>query len=342
MTGVAVAIVGYRCPQEIASCVASLTRSRHPILRVSICENGGGAAFDEVVAQLANTLAVEPVPAQGSRKTPSRILRTASFAGPLGAVGDIAVHEASCNLGYAGAANAMLGELDHSSDWSTLWLLNPDTEPQPDALSELVAYVGDREYGVVGSRLVVKKTGRVQLYGGRWRRWLGRGYNIGLGSPGDADVDTDRIEREQHYVSGAAMFVSRRFITSVGPMSEDYFLYGEEVDWCLRRRDFRLGYAHRSVVMHDHGAIIGSSVDRRSRSALSVFLDERSRMLVTRRFYPKAFPVAAAAALALTGQYLRAGAFSNFGVALAGWWAGMRGETGRPSWVAPVATSEPS
>ncbi|MFD0938610.1 glycosyltransferase [Methylobacterium trifolii] len=339
MTDVVVGIVGFRCAQAIAECLASLDGSSHPVRAVYVCENGGAAGFAELEAVLRDRFGGEGVPADGVSGEIDRggVLRP---AGAGHAVGEIRLLRARHNLGYAGAINAMIAALASRPDWSALWILNPDTEPRPDALAALVAHARAGGYGIVGSRLIVKDSGRVQLYGGRWRHWLGRGYNIGLGAAADSPVDRAAVERAQQYVSGAAMYVSRDYIAQVGPMSEDYFLYAEEVDWCLRRRGFRLGYAHESVVLHDHGATIGSSVDRRARSPLSVFLDERNRLILTRRFYPAAFPVAAVATLLLTGQYLRAGAVRNFRVALAGWWAGLRGETGRPRRLGPAGAPE--
>src|SRR5690606_19980013 len=118
----------------------------------------------------------------------------------------------------------------------------------------------------------------------------------------------------------------------IGEMDERYFLYHEEVDWCLRRGAARLGYGHDSIVYHKHGATMGSSSDRKRRSRLSVYLEERNKLLLTRRFYPAIYPVVVLTTLVLTAQYLRAGAFANFRTALAGWSAGLRGETGAPRW----------
>jgi hypothetical protein len=337
MRDVVVFIVGFRCVDAIAACLASLNGSTHRVRSVCICENGGAASYDALLAMLGGR--AYTASGAASATACDEIERTLVLkpSGSGGAITEIVVQQAKGNLGYAGAINAMLATFERRRDWTAIWVLNPDTEPAPGALAALVARADQGGYGIVGSRLVVKHSGRVQLYGGRWRRWLGRGYNIGLGAPAEADIDAAWVEREQQYVSGAAMFVSRAFVSEVGPMSEDYFLYAEEVDWCLRRGRFRLGYAHDSIVVHEHGATIGSSVDRKARSALSVFLDERSRLLLTRRFFPVIFPVAAAATLLLTTQYLKAGAWRNFRYALAGWSAGLRGETGFPSRFAPAA-----
>lgn len=341
MTDVAVGIVGFRCAEAIAECLDHLDRSTEAVASVRICENGGAESFDALAAVLETKLGLRPESAEASVDLPDvdgvRVLR-----GRGGAIGEVRLYRAARNLGYAGAVNVAIASLRGEPGWSALWILNPDTQPMPEALAAVRSHAERGGYGIVGSRLIIKHSGRVQLYGGRWRHWLGRGYNIGLGAPAEAPVDPGAVEREQQYVSGAAMYVSRAYIDQVGPMSEDYFLYAEEVDWCLRRAGFRLGYAHDSVILHDHGAVIGSSVDRRARSALSVFLDERNRLVLTRRFYPAAFPVAAVMTLVLTLQYLRAGAVRNFRVALAGWWAGLRGETGFPRSLGPVAAPRPN
>ncbi|KQS80568.1 hypothetical protein ASG25_03005 [Rhizobium sp. Leaf384] len=241
------------------------------------------------------------------------------------------VHQASGNIGYAGAINAVLDYLKPDPDWDSVWVLNPDTEPAPDALIALKRRSEAGGYAIVGSRIVLMHNNKIQMYGGRWRRWMARGYNIGLGADRDATPDIAAVEAEMDYVCGASMYIIRPFIETIGHMDESYFLYAEEVDWCLRRGAFALGYAHDSIVRHSHGATIGSNHSRKNRSSFSVYLDERSKMLLTKRFYPKAFPLIMLFTLILTTQYAKQGAWKNFGVALQGWWSGVRGETGFPS-----------
>jgi GT2 family glycosyltransferase len=331
MTGVVVAIVGYRCADEILACVAQLKASTHREVSVHVCENGGAGSF----AELAAAFSADPDFVEHAiiRPEGTRVLEAHEFrrSNPgANAVRDVVLHQASGNIGFAAAINEILLAVRDRPDWSFVWVLNPDTEPQPEALDRLLRHAESGDYGIVGARLVVKNSGRIQLYGGRWRRWLGRGFNIGLGCDPRAPVDVAAIEREQTYIAGASMLVSRRFIETVGPMHEDFFLYGEEIDWCLRRGAFRLGYAHEAIVVHAHGASIGSSTDRRQRSPLSVYFDERARLLLTRRHYPGIYPVVMLTTLLLTLQYLKAGAIRNFRVALMGWSAGLRGQTGFP------------
>jgi N-acetylglucosaminyl-diphospho-decaprenol L-rhamnosyltransferase len=169
------------------------------------------------------------------------------------------------------------------------------------------------------------------MYGGHWRAWIARGLALGLGSPADLEPNVELVERQLDFVSGAAMLVSRAYIEHVGLMDEGYFLYSEEVDWCFRRRHFRLGYCHASIVYHDHGVTTGASMSRRTMSPLTVYLEERNKLILVRKFYPGQFPATALICLLLTSQYLTAGAVRNFFVALRGWWAGVRGQQGAPA-----------
>jgi GT2 family glycosyltransferase len=150
----------------------------------------------------------------------------------------------------------------------------------------------------------------------------------------DSVPDFEEVERSMNYVLGTSLFVSKSFIKSVGLMDERYFLYCEEVDWCLRRGHLRLGYAHESIVYHLGSTTIGGTAPAKQRSNLSVYLSERNGLLLTRRFFAKRYPLVVLTTLLFTARYLQAGAFKNFFVAITGWWAGVRGEIGQPSrWV---------
>jgi hypothetical protein len=57
-------------------------------------------------------------------------------------------------------------------------------------------------------------------------------------------------------VTGAAFFVRAAAIGEVGPLPEDYFLYLEETDWCLRmgRAGWRVVHLPNLVAVHASGA----------------------------------------------------------------------------------------
>ena len=302
---VAVCIVAFRNAPDIVDCLAALSRSTHRDFEVLICENGGQAAYDALITQLPSSL-------------------------PGGQI--VRAVRAPRNLGYAGGVNVGLRETADADAW---WILNPDTLPQPHSLERMVGRLQSGDCDAVGDTVYLPD-GRVQSHGGLWRPWLARSISIGHGSPHGTPVDAARIEREQNYLNGASMIIGRRFLEAVGPMREDYFLYCEEVEWCLRARHLgmRLGYAPGADVLHIGGTTTGSYAAIRSRPRTPIYLGERNKLLTTRDRYPLRLPVAAVAALALAClRFGRARAWRQLGYAVSGWAAGLGGERGPPRWL---------
>lgn len=331
---VIVAIVAYGRPQEVVTCLSALARSSFAAFEVVIAENAGPAAYEALCAALAEHLPDAVEFAQESiadaRRAGPRALRSRAFA--LAAGQRVLVIEAADNLGYGGGVNLALAAIADRPGWRGVWILNPDTEPEPEALARIVEYAEAGPYGLVGCRVVLSAEGVVQTRGGTWRRLLARGKSLGYGEPADAAADSAAIERRLEWVSGAACYATRAFVERVGPMEEAFFLYCEDVEWSLRgRRFFRLGYAHGAVVRHAHGTTIGSGAPIRARSDLSIYLMERNAVLLTRRRFPWLYPLVLVTTLALRADYLLRGDRRSFLAACRGWWAGLRGETGRPS-----------
>src|SRR3546814_11073876 len=99
------------------------------------------------------------------------------------------------------------------------------------------------------------------------------------------------------------MLVSRAFLQATGPMREDYFLYCEEVEWCLRARatGMTFGFAPDARVLHNTGASTGSGQSVRTPQRLPTSLDEQNKLLVTRACFTGRLPIAAVAALGPSG-----------------------------------------
>ena len=300
---VAVAIVGYRNCEDVARCLRALEHSSHTDFEVAVCENGGAAAFDELAARLPSRLA-------GGQ--PVRIER------------------ATRNLGYAGGINRCLLA---AAPADALWVLNPDTETAPEAMAIMAERLACGDCDAVGGPLVLPD-GMVQTYGGIWQSWFARPVSVGEGDPAPCKV-CKSVERQLSYLSGASMMVSQRFLATVGPMREDYFLYCEEVEWCIRarRRGMRLGYAPGARVLHFSGTTTGNAADHRKRSRASVFFLERNGLLLTRDCFPHRLPVALAVSFVLLFlRYARRGAWRQLGYGIAGWFNGVMNRRGVPAW----------
>ena len=215
-------------------------------------------------------------------------------------------------------------------------MLNPDTEAEPGALAAMVARLEVGDCDAVGCVLALGD-GTAQAFGGLWRPWLARTEAIGRGRPVAGEIDAAWVEATQSFIMGASLLAGRRFVEATGPMREDYFLYGEEAEWCFRATalGMRLGFAPKAVVRHHQGTTTGSGAAKSRRPRLPVFLDERNKMLITRDHFPARLPVAAVAALALLVlRYGVKGRGNALGHAVAGWWSGLRNQRGRPRFAA--------
>jgi N-acetylglucosaminyl-diphospho-decaprenol L-rhamnosyltransferase len=330
---VVVAIVSTNEAHNIVGCLRSLAASTHARFRIIICENGGDTGFQRTAQSLAELDVLRRVARQGGESTIVSVQASAEFAFVSGGQRVTVLH-APRNLGYAGGVNACIPAAG-GTGWGAVWVLNPDTFPAPEALAALVARQHMGNYGIVGSRLISVSGDVVQTWGGvEWHPWLGRGRLLGDNQPADTVPDIAAIERRFGFISGASMFVTRTYIEAVGVMDDDFFVYDEDVEWCLRRGTYTLGYAHDSVIRHVHGATSGSSLNKATRSRFNIYLTERNRVLLARKRFPIGWRLIALLALGQTVEHLvRVRSFRQFRIALAGWWAGVRGETGAPGFM---------
>ena len=302
---IAICIVGFRNADEIAACLGALARQTYADFDVVICENGGAAAHADLTAKVGDRLA--------SGQPVECIL-------------------ASGNLGYAGGVNVCMRARPDADAW---WIVNPDTEPDAGALDALVARLNQDDCAAVGGTLY-HPDGKVQAFGGYWHAWLARPSSIGHGSALDDTPTREAVEARMNYLLGASMLVGRRMVDTVGLMRDDYFLYCEEVEWCLRAvaTGLKLGFAPAARVQHGQGGTTGSAAEIHLRPRLPIYCDERNKIHVIRDTTPFRLPVAALSALLLT--YLRYGrrrAWKQWGHALSGWLAGIRNERGLPHWM---------
>lgn len=78
---------------------------------------------------------------------------------------------------------------------------------------------------------------------------------------GEREIDRGQYEepRAIPFAHGAAMLVKREVIDKVGLMPEEYFLYYEELDWCLsiRNAGYSIWYEPQSTIYHKESASTG-------------------------------------------------------------------------------------
>lgn len=165
------------------------------------------------------------------------------------------------NVGFARANNQILETVDAPA----YALINPDTVIPADALRQcLDLFREEPDVGVVGARLLYPD-GKDQpsahaflslrnLFEETFLLWRLGGNNTpgALGVPGfrpDRRMDVD-------WVRGAFFVVRGEARRQAGAFDPDFFMYGEEMEWCFRIREkgWRVVYLPRIRVMHVEGA----------------------------------------------------------------------------------------
>jgi GT2 family glycosyltransferase len=293
-------IVNWHGWQDTIECLESLFKLTNQSFKVIVCDNGSSDASLERIQLWANgklkvSASVPEMVVYSRPEVPKPLmfqLLTKEELELHDVVADTSLVLIDCkeNLGFAGACNVGLRFALTQKDMSWVWLLNNDTVVDHDALSHLVEKIEQNpEAGMVGSTLVhYYQVDRVQAFGGaRYFHCLGLAMHIGRFHSCRRIVNEQLIERQMHYVVGASLFVTRKFIETIGFMSEDYFLYYEELDWALRACGiFRLAYSQKSIVYHKMGKSIGSSSKIANRSLFSDYYLISNRLRITRHFFP--------------------------------------------------------
>jgi N-acetylglucosaminyl-diphospho-decaprenol L-rhamnosyltransferase len=336
---VPIVIVGFGRSGDIVKCLGAIAKQRDcPKFGVFICENGGPAAFDTLVQALSENGGpceglverAEPASADFVRAARLRLVGTEA---------PVAIGQGRDNFGFAGGANAWVRPLLSEPGWTAVWILNPDTWPEPDALAELVSYSRKRGKGMVGSRLMIP--GRSDIASSRGLKWenlTSRLVGVDMFAPISPDPDPEDVERRMDSPAGPSMYVTRECIEKIGLMDDSFFLYWEEVDWAIRAKAAcGIGYAHRSVVPHAVGSSTGSSGGRAGRSSFSVYLYNRNKLHFVRRNHPRWFVWTVLVSFLRSGEFLAAGSTRDFFAAVSGLAAGPRGEKGRPDMTPPRA-----
>lgn len=192
------------------------------------------------------------------------------------------------NLGFAGGNNAALRPiLDAARPPDCVLLLNPDTFIRPGAVRALVEFMEQHpEVGIAGSRLE-DPDGTPQRSAFRFPTAASEfegGVRLGLISRLlGRHLVAPPVRDEAHpidWVAGASMIVRRAVFEQIGLMDEDYFLYFEEVDFCLRacRAGWPCWYVPASRVVHLVGQASGvTGVKRPAKRMPRYWFESRRR-----------------------------------------------------------------
>ncbi len=148
------------------------------------------------------------------------------------------------NLGFAGGCNVGIKET-LSNGAEAILLLNQDAVLEKDCLFWLL----DNPADIVAPVIKFRRKGRwVYDYGGKinWR-W-GKVHHLEFNSY----LVNELMGYELDYVSGCAMLIHRPVLEKIGLLDKRYFLYFEDVDFCLRAKKagFKITAESKALITH--------------------------------------------------------------------------------------------
>ncbi|MEB3244387.1 MAG: glycosyltransferase family 2 protein [Vampirovibrionales bacterium] len=246
----AVILVNYKQPTKTLRCLASLAQLNLP------------------AGHHVSSYVVDNASGEGSLKLLRRYQNTPGYMFQL--------IESEHNLGFAGGVN--LGIQAAQAQWGqalhSVWLLNNDTTTHPDALLAMLEALNAPEPGpraVIGSKLVYPD-GRFQQAGIELNLYT-------AGARGLREPKKDAPLRV-NAISGASMLIPADVLETLGPLDEQYFLYFEDIAYCLKAQQANIPcwLAPRSRVYHTEGAATGKG------SLLASYYAERNRLWLVQHY----------------------------------------------------------
>ena len=198
----------------------------------------------------------------------------------------------SGNLGFSKANNIGINQ----SNGDVILLLNSDVIVEKNTIDKSIKFLNSKEnIGVVGVQL--------SLRNGELDHTCKRGFPTPLASlfyftklnklfknsRFFGAYTADHIKRDEtgevDSVVGAYMLIPKAVINEVGRLDEDFFMYGEDIDWCYRIKESgrAIWYLADSKAVHLKGASSGKKNKR------LIYEFHRSMWLFYKKHYSKKY-----------------------------------------------------
>ncbi|MCX6726058.1 MAG: glycosyltransferase family 2 protein [Candidatus Shapirobacteria bacterium] len=147
------------------------------------------------------------------------------------------------NLGFAEGVNKGI-RFALKQGAEEVLLLNPDTLPERGFLEPLLANPAE----VAGPILKFQRSNDwVYDFGGKVNFWTGRT------SHHEYQISNIKYQISPDYVSGACILIRKKVLEKIGFLDERYFLFFEDVDFCLRAKKagFKVALESKSIMIHN-------------------------------------------------------------------------------------------
>lgn len=154
------------------------------------------------------------------------------------------------NLGFAGANNVGIRyAMKYEPDY--ILLINNDTVVTEGFLTPLIRVCEEKQNVGIA-------TGKIFYFDNRDVLWFGGSYydkklcECKIDGIGNKEEERHNQRREVPFATACLWLLPIKIIEKVGYMSEDYFLYYEDADYCerVKQSGYKIIYEPRSIIYH--------------------------------------------------------------------------------------------
>lgn len=191
------------------------------------------------------------------------------------------IYREESNYGYA-AGHAV--NLIKAKEWNAdyFWVLNVDTTIHPNALNAFMQAVEENGNHIFGSISLLDE--KHIDFGGAVNDKTKINYNDWQGKTLNEYLVKFPKYQEVQSVEGSSMFIPLRVIHTHGFLKTDFFMYGEETEYCLRLKDAGV----KSILVSSsriHHANEGSFVQNEQLKLVPKYYRRRNALRVSREFF---------------------------------------------------------
>lgn len=243
MKKVAVVILNYKLKKDSLKCIDSVKSSTYKNLEVILVDNNSEDGIEESLKDKA-----------------------------------VLFLQSGANLGYSGGNNLGI-KLALKNGANNVFILNPDTTIQKDTIENLLKALEQEKAQIAGPKIYFSDKKTIWYAGGVFDKANVLGSHRGVDEKDEGRYDE---VMETDFATGAALMIRKEVFEKIGMLDEKYFLYLEDVDFCLRakKNGFKIIYAPDAVVFHETSKSTGLG------SPLQDYYITRNRMYFASRYLP--------------------------------------------------------
>lgn len=161
-------------------------------------------------------------------------------------------------------------------------LLNNDTIIEKNAISILINSLNTHKgVGIMGSRIMYFENPKLINYCGGKINWL-KGATIHENYKKEFVKENEQNNfRYTNFITGCCMLIKREVIEKIGYLPEEYFMYYEDTDYCIKAKEngYKLGLCTNSIIYHKVSVSSGGE-----NSPFSIQWGNRNRLIFMNKY----------------------------------------------------------